>query len=158
MFANQGACEKLKYSLDELVGKPILDLHPPETYREASLILQKMFQQEIASCPLELMSSRGERIRVETRIWFGEWNGKKCLFGISKDLTAEQEALQKFERLFQNNSAAMALTRAQDRAFLDVNDSFERILGYSRSEIIGKSSIELGLFVDDEYWEYGSVA
>lgn len=38
--------------------------------------------------------------RMESRAWLGKWNGSNCIFGISKDLSVEKEAQQRFERLF----------------------------------------------------------
>lgn len=118
----------------------------------ATEILGEMFRGERMSCPLELETKSGARIPVETRIWFGEWDGKRSLFGVSKDLSAEQAALQKFERLFRNNPAAMAISRRDDRVFLDVNEAFLRIFGYQRDEVIGRTSGDLSLFVSDDKW------
>lgn len=153
LYANGGTCRKLGYSLEELTGKHILALHPAEKRDEAAQILQSMFRKERDYCPLELQAKDGSRIPVETRIWFGQWDNNPCIFGVSKDLSAEQAALQKFERLFRNNPAAMAISRKEDRVFLDVNDAFLGIFGYSRQETIGASSRDLGLFVDDDCWK-----
>ncbi|MFA6010773.1 MAG: response regulator [Desulfobacteraceae bacterium] len=70
-----------------------------------------------------------------------------------KDLSAEKEAQQRFERLFQNNPALMALTTLSDRRFADVNNAFLAATGYSRSEVIGKTSDELALFLHPEKQE-----
>lgn len=150
VFANEGASRKLGYSLEEFRGKHILEFHPADKRDEATRILTAMFKKELTHCPLEVEDKKGVRIPVETRIWFGKWDGRDCIFGISKDLSAEQAALQQFERLFRSNPAAMAVSTVNDNRFTDINDSFLRILGYTREEIIGKSSLELGLFIDDD--------
>ena len=62
----------------------------------------------------------------------------------------EQEALLKFDRLFNGNPAPMAVSSLPGQRFTDVNDAFLNVLGYSRSEVIGKTSDELGLFVHPE--------
>jgi PAS domain S-box-containing protein len=46
---------------------------------------------------------------------------------------------QKFAMAFANNPAAMSLTRLEDGVFLDVNDTWTALLGYSRDEVIGHS-------------------
>jgi len=152
LFANAGATEKLGYSLEEMCGKNVLDLHPEDKREEASRILDAMFRKKIVSCPLELATRDGSRIPVETRVWFGEWNGQHCIFGVSKDISAEQAALQKFERLFRNNPAAMALSTVDERKFIDVNSAFLEKFGYRREEVVGISSSDLFLFVDDRRW------
>lgn len=153
IYANKGACSKLGYTLEEIIGVHILNLHPEDKRAEASEILQSMFRGERISCPLQLRTRQGGRIPVETRIWFGIWDGEKSIFGVSKDLSAEQAALQKFERLFNNNPAAMAISRIEDRVFLDVNEAFLNIFGYTKGEIIGRSGGDLSLFVSDERWD-----
>lgn len=153
LHVNDATSRKLGYSLEELRGKNILDIHPEDKRAEAAVILQSMFRKERDSCPLEIQAKDGTRVPVETRIWFGQWDNRPCIFGVSKDLSAEQSALQKFERLFRNNPAAMAISRKGDRVFLDVNDAFLDIFGYSRQEVIGASSRALNLFVDDERWQ-----
>ena len=102
LFASEGTIRKLDYTLDELTAKNIIDLYPPDKQDEARQILEAMFRGERAYCPIELWTHSKTRIPVETRIWFSQWNGRNCVFGVSKDLSAEQFALQKFERLFRN--------------------------------------------------------
>lgn len=153
IFANDSACGKLGYTLDEIRAKHILELHPASLRAEAGKILDAMFHGERDSCPLQLAAKSGAIIPVETRIWFGEWDGKPSIFGVSKDLSAEQAALQKFERLFRSNPAAMAITGRDDGRFLDVNDAFLGIFGYAKTDVIGRTGGDLGLFVDDERWQ-----
>lgn len=153
LFANDGTRRKLGYTQEEIKGMHILELHPEDKKDEAARILTAMFNRELDLCPLELARKDRGRVPVETRIWFGQWNGQDCIFGISKDLSAEQSALQKFERLFKNNPAAMAVSRVDDRKIIDVNEAFIDILGYSKEETIGKTSEELALFVSTEEWQ-----
>jgi len=87
---------------------------------------------------------------VETRVWFGQWNGADCVFGICKDLTAEQEALQRFERLFRHNPALMAVTDPSDGRFTDVNDAWLETLCYEREEVLGRTAEDLDLFADPD--------
>lgn len=146
--ANNAVIEKVGYSLAELKNMNIVDLHPQDKKAEAISILKDMLNRERVSCPLELESVNGNKIPVETRVWLGKWDEQECIFGIAKDLGKEQEALQKFTKTFENNPAAMAISSIEDGLFVDVNSSFLNKLGYLRSEVIGKTSSELELFVD----------
>ena len=51
-------------------------------------------------------------------------------------------------RLLRSNPVVMALWRADDGTILDVNPSWERLLGFSRDEVIGRSSPEIGFSTD----------
>ncbi|HQL32518.1 MAG TPA: sensor domain-containing diguanylate cyclase [Treponemataceae bacterium] len=46
----------------------------------------------------------------------------------------------------------MAITRKDTSEFTDINDAFCRTFGYSRDEVIGKTSRALNLFVNDDNW------
>ncbi|HOW64923.1 MAG TPA: response regulator [Candidatus Paceibacterota bacterium] len=153
LFANQSAQRKLGYRAEELAGMQIPDLHPADRRREAEEIYVAMLRGECSRCPLPLVAKPGAIIPVETCLWHGKWDGADCVFGISKDLTTEQEALQRFERLFRNNPALMALSILPSRTFSDVNDVFLKTLGYARHEVLGKSSADLELFVDPRQQE-----
>lgn len=150
-FTNSAVEKKLGYSKQELKEMHILDLHPPEYRQEAEKIFHQMFNNEKEVCPLPLIKKDNTLLLVETRIWFSQWNNTNCIFGISKDLTLEQEAQQKFERIFRNNPSPMAISTLSSifvSKFVDINDSFIKTLGYSKEEIINKSSSELNLFVN----------
>jgi diguanylate cyclase (GGDEF)-like protein/PAS domain S-box-containing protein/putative nucleotidyltransferase with HDIG domain len=147
IYVNNAARSKLGYSTDEFIEMHILDIHPKENRQEAEEIFNDMFNGKRNSCPLPLLTKNGEMIPVETRVWFGEWDGRECVFGLSKDLSNEQEALLKFNKFFDNNPALMAVSSLSSRQFLDVNAAFINKTGYSKDEIIGKTSTEMGLFI-----------
>jgi PAS domain S-box-containing protein len=147
-FFNKSVPVQLGYSPAELRKMHILDVHPREYHDEAVTIFDDMFKGKRNFCPLPLAKKDGTFLPVETRVWFGKWDGKECIFGLSKNLTAEQEAHQRFERLFRHNPVSMALSELPDRQFMDVNDTFLKTFGYSTSEVIGKTVGDLKLFTD----------
>ncbi len=150
LFTNSAVSKTLGYNASELVGMHILDLHPADKRAEATGILTAMFRGEREVCPLPLARRDGTLVPVETRVWMGRWDGQECIFGLSKNLTAEQEAQQRFERLFRNNPALMALSTLPGRRFFDVNNAFLNATSYAREEVIGRTAAELGLFVHPE--------
>jgi len=152
VFANLALQRKLAYTQEELLTMHVLDLHAKKDREKGEAIFGEMLRHERASCPLPLVTKAGILFPTETRIWPGKWNGQNCIFGISKDLTIEQEAKQRFELLFRNNPNPMALSTLPERKFIDVNDAFLHTLGYSKPELIGTTSSSLGLFVNiDDY-------
>lgn len=150
LLANQTAERKLGYSAAELAQMHILDVHSAHNHQEAEEIFTAFIRGERETCLLPLARKDGGLIPVETKTWAGIWNGADCIFGISKDLSAEQEAQQRFEQLFRRNPALMALTTLTEQRFVDVNDAFLKVLAYERAEIIGKTANELGLLTRPE--------
>ena len=74
----------------------------------------------------------------------GKYLGER---GSNRDITDRKrmedsllESEQKFVKVFQNNAAAIALTRLRDGVILDVNKKWEEIFGRSRREVVGKNS------------------
>lgn len=148
MYANPATSTALGFTAEELLGMHILELHPEFVRQEAAAILGEMFTGTRVSCPLPLCHKGGALVPVETRVWKGVWNGVECIVGLCRDLRQEQEALQKFDRLFRMNPAPMAVSNVPAQEFVEVNDAWLRTLGYTAAEVIGKRSPELNLFVD----------
>ncbi|MEI7910060.1 MAG: PAS domain S-box protein, partial [Verrucomicrobiota bacterium] len=146
MFSNHAVIRTLGYRKEDLQQMHLLDLHPATSRAEAEEIVAALFRGERDTCPLPLETHDGRLIPVETRISRGKWDGVDCIFGICKDLTAEQEASRRFEALFRGNPALIAFNEMPGEQFVDANDSFLQALGYTPGEVIGKTPAELGLF------------
>ena len=147
---NAAATSTLGYSAQELAAMRLLDLHPASARLAAEELFAAVVRGERNSCSLPLACRDGRQVPVETRVWLGRWNGADCLFCASRDLTTEREAQQRFETLFRHSPAPMSLAVLPERRISDVNDAFLRLSGYSRAEILGKTAVELGLFVHPE--------
>ena len=65
------------------------------------------------------------------------------------DIKRAEEALraseEKFSTVFHFSPDAIGIVRSADGAFLDVNEAFTKILGYPRSDVLGKTWTELNL-------------
>ncbi|MBN2282076.1 MAG: PAS domain S-box protein [Candidatus Marinimicrobia bacterium] len=148
-YTNSTAQEKLGYTSEQFSQMHILDLHEKSQRWKAEQIFTDILARKIDTCRIPLVTNFNQKIPVETRIWFGEWNSQACIFGISKDMSGEQEALQKFNKIFNSNPALMAVTENSNGGVItEVNDSFLVNLGYIRNEVIGKTANELNLFFD----------
>lgn len=66
----------------------------------------------------------------------------------AEDLVKEQE--DKFIKAFQLAPTPMAISSIKDGVYLDINESFTKVLGYTKKDAIGHSSLKLGIFVYPE--------
>jgi len=153
IYANSAAVKDLGYTLGELKKMKIIELNDESRREEAELIFSQMLSGQRNTCPIPLQAKDGGLIPVETKVWMGEWNGEKAIFGLAKDLSAQQAAYDRFYRLFDNNPALMAISSVEDRKITDVNAAFLENLGYEKDEVIGKTGAELNLFAEQQDWE-----
>ncbi|MGE5406857.1 MAG: PAS domain S-box protein, partial [Methanosarcina sp.] len=77
--------------------------------------------------------------------------------GIHRDITlrkSREEALrlseERFRKAFMTNPDAMNINRLKDGMYVDVNEGFTSLTGYSREEVIGKTSFEINIWHDVE--------
>ncbi|UZQ56041.1 PAS domain S-box protein [Trichothermofontia sichuanensis B231] len=64
--------------------------------------------------------------------------------------TALRESEARYAAVFRNSPDPITITSLEDGRWLDVNDSFLRLTGYSREEVIDHTAAELGILVDQE--------
>ena len=58
------------------------------------------------------------------------------------------ESETRYRIMFQISPDAMALSRLSDGLFLDVNNAFTRLLGWSHDDLVGHTALELGIWVN----------
>jgi PAS domain S-box-containing protein len=68
IHVNDTVIKRLEYSMDELTGKSVLVVHPPERREEAERIVKEMISGQAKFCPVPIISKSGIYIPVETRI------------------------------------------------------------------------------------------
>ncbi|MEI7667624.1 MAG: PAS domain S-box protein, partial [Erysipelotrichaceae bacterium] len=145
---NETVRKRLGYTNQEMLGHTVLMVHPEERRDEAALNVAQMLRGEIEFCPIPVISKYNQSIPVETRVCPGIWNGKPVLFGVSKDISELKASEEKFSKAFNNSATIMAISKVDGGVYIDINQAFTNILGYKRSDVLGKSSADLNLFVD----------
>jgi two-component system sensor histidine kinase/response regulator len=77
------------------------------------------------------------------------------MLGMHRDITERRRAAQsladsheRFHALFQHSPVAISVSIHRSGEIIDVNPAFERLLGFDRAEVIGKTGPQLGVWVD----------
>jgi PAS domain S-box-containing protein len=74
---------------------------------------------------------------------------------IAEDLRRAEHAARQSEQMFsgafRSSPDAISIARVPEGVILEVNDSYTRLTGFSREEVLGKTPEELGLWVDHEF-------
>lgn len=77
----------------------------------------------------------------------------KCpvrLIGTAQDITERKKAEERFYKAFNTNPEPMTIATLSEGRFMDVNESFLRVTGHRREEIIGRTSLEIKFWKSPE--------
>ncbi len=101
------------------------------------------------------LGTDGREIPLEVALTRIQWSGREVIQALITDITERkraQQALAESEALFstaiQASPIFIAVTRMEDSRFVLVNDAFVNWSGYARNEIVGRNSLQLGLWAD----------
>ncbi len=145
--ANPAALNKLAYTRKEIIGMPMAMLHDENKRDEATRMYQESLNGKRNKSNIPVRTKNNVLIPVETRISFGQWDSFSSMFVVSKDVREEEESLERFNVIFENNPALMTISNLKMEMFT-VNKSFRKLTGYSNDEIIGKRPAQLSLFAE----------
>ncbi len=153
---NKAGVELFGYPREEIMGMDIRALYAAPYDRER-------FQREIEATgavkdfEVPLLRKDGTRIIciITSTARRSSEGGIIGYQGIIRDVTAYKKAEEslrrseeKFSKIFRSSPDWIAISALEDGRLIEVNDAFLKITGYSRNEVIGKTSAELGLWVD----------
>jgi PAS domain S-box-containing protein len=150
------AFEKLTgFALTEIIGmKRPYPWWPQETRDEIKAKLKEPTLGDGKKKEMAYQKKSGERFRVELNATFIEKAGKPKYTLINwVDITERKQAEEalrdseeKFSKAFNSASDAMAIILYNRGIFLEVNDGYVKISGYSRDELIGHNADELNMW------------
>jgi len=103
-----------------------------------------------------IIPSGGERmVHQQGEVTYSDSGMPLIMMGTVQDITERrnsEDALrlmeEKYSKAFHSSPDWVVMTRVADGRYIEVNDVFLDITGYSREEVIGHTSIELGIWVD----------
>jgi len=150
-FANKTTCQAMGNTLEELVGKRMLKVWSGtkgelfNRYKYVCETGEAYFNNNVHYC---------DQVNVNVSYIY-EMKVFKVGDGIGisvRNVTEKRKYKaelrkreKKFETLFYNNIAAMAVVKSADWTYIDVNPAWEQMMGYSREEAIGQNTLSLGL-------------
>ncbi len=149
LHTNSTVTERLGYTRKELFGKSVLWVHPEERREEAGRIVGEMLSGQTEYCPVPLVTKAGIQIPVETRVSHGFWDGNPVIFGVTKDISRVRLSEEKFSKVFYLNPSACGLSDLETHKYVEVNEAFCSLFGFTNEEVIGKTAIELGVLTKE---------
>jgi len=156
LYANQAWQETLDLSEQDLTSLSIFQvLHSESLDNFKTSFARAVVGVKIKNLEATFISKYGKRVVIEGSL-HGELVDDKpvSIQGIFRDVTDRKRAMSalkqsedRFSRVFAASPIAIGIfTLAQGR-FQDVNESFLKMLGYERSEVLGKTDLDLGIWL-----------
>ena len=156
-FLNQRMADMLGYSREEVIGKPGTDLIDEsqtdlvvQSRRElasgATVQREYRFRRKDGSLLVTLCSATP--LVDSAGMHFANLAMHVDVTDRRKSEEALRESEDRFTKAFRFSPAALAITGIEDGTFIDVNDGWERLMGYARDEIIGRNTTQLNLYID----------
>lgn len=149
---NRSGARLTGYSMKELSKKNMRDLFTVESLKKSPLRYDLLMKGLTVTSERKLIRKNGKIIDVEMRSLMLP-NG--TLLSFIRDTTqrklaeeALQESEQRYKLAFKTSPDSININR-MDGTYVDINDGFTRITGYTRRDVIGKSSLELNIWADN---------
>ncbi len=156
LYVNPAAVEMFgASSASNLVGRPMLDLVHPDFRKTVSERVTKKAEvgQNTPRLEQKLLKLDGSAIDVEVQGTQIYYDGKPAVLAAMRDITKRKQAEatlreseQRYRTAFQTSVDVININRLADGVFIDINEGFTRLSGWSREEVLGKSSAVIGIW------------
>ena len=157
-WVNKAWLKTLGYEKEEVANLTIFDIiHQDELKHCQELFMRVMSGEDVGLVTTSFLTKNGHQIFVE--------GGVNCRFvddkptytrAIFRDISVRkqvEEALKesedKFSKAFHSNPHPMSIVTMEEGHYLDVNDSYVQTFGFSREELLGRNTVEMGILKDD---------
>jgi PAS domain S-box-containing protein len=152
---NDIACKKLGYTREELLRMSPKDISVPEDarLRSSSREQNKLLKDRWAIFEAVHVAKSGRRIPVEISSRIFELGGRPVIMSLARDISERrqaevrmQESEERFRLAFHTSPDSITISRLADGTYLDINEGFTKITGYTREDAIGKSALEINIW------------
>ena len=158
IYANAEAERIFSTPLSVLQGKTDEEVFPPETAREFRKNDERVFAEGGSLQTTEVLVQAGgiEHHSIVSKFAVPDPDGKPAyVAGIAFDITdliraeeALRESQEKFSKIFDTVPVGITISTLDDGRFVDINEEGERLSGYRRDEVIGRTALEFNIWKD----------
>ena len=155
---NPAWCDVYGWTRDEAVGKSSMDLGIWVNREDrADMRGELTAGRKVRGREYRARRKDGRIIHILLDAERMDWQGEDAILVQTTDITALKMAEQavrrsdeRFAKVFHSSPDAIVISRLSDGVYVDINDAWEKLCGYSRDDVIGTSALDLGIWVDPE--------
>lgn len=154
--ANVAALELFGRSREEVIGQSALSLGLwPDARDRAKLVASLEAGSAVNLHPVSIRRQSGELRHILVSAAWIDLDAQKQMLMSAVDITENRRAEEmlrqsedRFAKIFQASPDAIVISRLADGTYLEVNQRWLEVFGYAREQLIGRSSLDLGVWVD----------
>jgi two-component system cell cycle sensor histidine kinase/response regulator CckA len=128
-------------------------VHPEDKFRIQEELTRGILEGNSISLEYRIIRPSGAVRFIQSRTNVVRDEKTHCLVrlvGTTQDITERKKAEERFYKAFNLNPEPMTIANLSDGRYIDVNESFLRVTGYQRNEIVGRTSLEVKFWKSPE--------
>ncbi|MGH9492998.1 MAG: PAS domain-containing sensor histidine kinase, partial [Terriglobales bacterium] len=159
VYANPAAQAISGYSQEELLSMNPGKLLAPESLEKVQARVAARLRGEAPAGHLELKFIRKDGMErwMDTTGASIQFNGRFAVLSTGFDITERkwaEEALraseEKFATAFRSAPDSMTISTLREGRYVEANDRFLQLYGYTRAELMGRNALELNIWADSQ--------
>ena len=158
-FFNESMRKIIGYEREELLGMNNRQYADEENTHKVYQVYNRVYRtgEPVKNFEWQIIRKDGDRRDIEVSISLitATEVHPAGFRGIVRDITERKRAEEvlraseeRVTKAFRSIPDALVISRLEDGEIIEVNDCWHKVFGYSREEVIGKSSLVLNLFAD----------
>ena len=151
---NQQLADMTGYSYDDAIGKSVMMFITSKYQKQVAKAIQ---ENNLNPYEVEIIRKDGTTFPVEVKAHMAMINGRQVRATAVQDVTerkrvdsALRTSESKFSKAFHTSPDSININRLADGLYLEINQGFTDIMGYTPEDVIGKSSLELDIWTDPD--------
>ncbi|MES2139849.1 MAG: PAS domain S-box protein [Bacteroidota bacterium] len=155
---NRAGAASIGYSVEEILHKNLFDLVPIETKGLLQVYLDDIEKSGFSKGLMKIIHKNGMlKTWMYNNVISDRGDGNKFVIGTAVDITERillekelKESNSRFLKVFDKNPVIMAISNLKTAKIEYVNEAFLEIFGFTKEEVIGKTSVELNIVPAEE--------
>jgi PAS domain S-box-containing protein len=138
----------------DLLGKHILDLTAPAS---RAVVEEALRSDQASIIGYEMVRLNGSTFFAEARARTVSAGDRRLRMTALRDITERRQAEQslreseeKFSKAFRASPDGLAISELETGRYLEINEGYCRIFGFAHEEMLGRTSVAIGLWTDPQ--------